>query len=612
MKIHLVVALVFGMSASATPFELADARAGSTDPRTLFAAERAAVGGAGWDGLAAISTAGSVTVAGAVGNFSTTIDLHTGYMRMVTDEGPVHDVSGFDGIAWDAHDGETTQDDLPGLQADAVTQAYLARNGWWRSGDSAAMAPLGVEHVGARTFDVVRVTPRGGSPIDAWIDRDTHLLARTVAHTDGGMTSTEYGDYRNSGTILTAYHQTLTDATGARTDYRAKSVKVSRYLPREALARPAQRVYGTLGAATSTIPFRLLGGTFGQIAIRASLDGRDATLLFDSGGQNFLTAGAARRLNVVTGGGANLSGGGAGTEAATFGQVSSVVLGSARLATQQFIVAALPYVIVHPSHDLTIDGLVGGEILNAFRTTVDYERHTITFASFNSPAPHDGVSVPFLSDGQHVYVRAVVDGVSGLFGIDTGDGGGVTIFAPFATAHGIRAGTPYVSAGGVGGTVSGSTYRGRTLVIGGVALARPVVDISGSQGGAFGSRSIAGNIGERVLDRFSLTFDYRARELTFTPNDRIHAPFMASTTGIHLTQQDSTAFIVLSVVSHSPGDIAGLRPGDRIVAWNGRSVPQYHLGAYDSGIAEPTTPFTVTLMRAGKVSSVTITPRQIL
>jgi len=612
MKIRLTVELVLGLSASTVPFKLTGAQVRSTGPRMLFAAERAVVGGAAWDGLAAIRTLGSVTVAGAVGSFSTTIDLRTGFMRMITDEGPTHEVSGFDGIAWDAQGGETTQADLPGLQADAVTQAYVARNGWWRSDDSAAMASLGVEHDGTRTFDIVRVTPRGGSRIDAWIDRDTHLLARTVAHTDGGVVSTEYGDYRKAGAILIAYHQTRTDETGARTDYRVKSVRISRYLPRGALARPAQQVYGTLGAGASTIPFRLLGGTFGQIAIHASLDGRDATLLFDSGGQNFLTNSAARRLKVVTGGGANLSGGGAGNESARFGQVSRVVIGSARLAAQQFIVAALPYVIVHPSHDLTIDGLVGGEILNAFRTTVDYKRHTITFASFRAPPRHDGVTVPFLSDGQHVYVRAVIDGVSGLFGIDTGDGGGVTIFAPFATAHGIRGGTPYVSAGGVGGTVSGSMYRGRTLVIGGVTLARPVVDISGPQGGAFGSRSIAGNIGERVLDRFTLTFDYRARELTFTPNDRIHEPFVASTTGVHFTQQDSSAFTVLSVVSHSPGDVAGLRPGDRIVAWNGRSVGKYHLGAYDSGIVDPITPFTVTVLRVGNISNVTITPRQVL
>jgi aspartyl protease len=611
MKIRSTVAFILGACASVASFDLASARAVSASPRSVFAAERAAVGGSGWNGLAAMSTVGTITVAGAAGAFSSTIDLRTGFMRTVTDEGPLHDVAGFDGIAWDAQGGETTQADLPGLQADAVTQAYQARNGWWRTDDSAAMLSLGAQHVGNRTFDVVRVTPRGGSPIDAWIDRNAHLLARTVAHTDGGSVSTEYSDYRKLGAIFVSYHKVQTDATGARTDYRVKTAAVSRNLPRGALARVAPKVYGTLGSGPSTIPFRLLGGTFGQMAIKATLDGRDATLLFDTGGQNFLTSDAARRLNVVTGGGANLSGGGSGSETAAFAQVRSVAIGSARLRTQQFIVAALPYVIVHPSHDLVIDGLVGGQVLNAFRTTIDSRRHTLTLASFGSPAPHDGVTVPFLSDGQHVYVRASIDGASGFFGIDTGDGGGVTIFAPFASVHGIRPGIPYVSTGGVGGTVSGSTYRGHALEIGGVTLANPVVDISGSQGGAFGSRSIAGNIGERVLDRFTLTFDYRARVLTFTPNDRLHSPFRASTTGIHFTQRDSTAFIVLSIVSHSPGDIAGLRPGDQIVAWNGRSIPQYHLGAYDSGIAEPSAPFTVTLVRAGKASSVTITPRQI-
>jgi hypothetical protein len=44
--------------------------------------------------------------------------------------------------------------------------------------------------------------------------------------------STEYSDYRKAGAILIAYHQTRTDETGACTDYRVKSVRLSQYLPR--------------------------------------------------------------------------------------------------------------------------------------------------------------------------------------------------------------------------------------------------------------------------------------------------------------------------------------------------------------------------------------------
>jgi predicted metalloprotease with PDZ domain len=138
-----------------------------------------------------------------------------------------------------------------------------------------------------------------------------------------------------------------------------------------------------------------------------------------------------------------------------------------------------------------------------------------------------------------------------------------------------------VAAGGVGGTVPYKLYRGHELQLAGAVIHAPVVEISDTGSGAFASRSIAGNIGAEILDRFRLVFDYRARTITFTPNARLNEPLQSDRTGLSLTQNSQDAFTVLATVPGSPADEAGLKAGDAIIAIDGRSVEGARLGFGD-------------------------------
>ncbi|MBV8689423.1 MAG: hypothetical protein JOZ59_04880, partial [Candidatus Eremiobacteraeota bacterium] len=130
-------------------------------PRAAFAMERAAVGGAAWNAVGGIRTSGKIISGGVPNPFRQTIDHRTGFSRVTADIGPVHDVSGFDGTSWDAHNGIVWQTDLPGIVADAVTSAYMARDGWWNASDPATMAPLHAQTIAGHLADVVSVVPRG-------------------------------------------------------------------------------------------------------------------------------------------------------------------------------------------------------------------------------------------------------------------------------------------------------------------------------------------------------------------------------------------------------------------------------------------------------------------
>jgi hypothetical protein len=238
------------------------------------------------------------------------------------------------------------------------------------------------------------------------------------------------------------------------------------------------------------------------------------------------------------------------------------------------------------------------------------------FAPFAAPATAGRAAVlPVLSDGQHAYVRAAIDGVSGIFLLDTGDSGDVTVFRRFADAHGLfrGKGLPYLAVGGIGGHLPLQRYRAASFTLGGATVPSPPVTVSDASAGSFASRSVAGNIGLRVISRYDITFDLRAKRVLLVPNARFSAPFLVDRSGLSLNQPSPAVFSVLSVVPGSPAATAGLQPGATIVALNGTRIGAAHLGLDD---AQPfttgTKPYTLTVRESGGDRVVTIRPRDLL
>ncbi len=588
----------------------------SPDPVALFAREKLAVGGGAWASIEGLQSSGTLILGGAPSTFSQVVDHRTGFSKAITQIGSVTDVSGYDGVNWDFEGGPVTEQTLPGLQADNATQAYVSRDGWWHPDtDPATMTPLDSEN----GQDGVRVTPAGGSPIDVWFDRATGLIDRTVALTDYGRVETWIDDYRTVGDVVVAFHSVSRDPAGAVTTVFTELLTPLHAVSHVALARPKPISSGRIASGTVGIaPFKLSAKP-GEIWVNVGFGKGGLRLMFDSGAGNYIIPAGAKRLAMTSGGGLPLEGFGTGSVNAGFATVGTITLGTAQLVKQHVVVAPLPYVFVHQGIVGGIDGLVGSEFLQSFRTTFDFDKQTITFEPFGVPAgptPPGAVVLPILSDGAHALVRAAVNGVSGIFLLDTGDGGDITVFRPFADAHGLFSGPglPYLSAGGVGGHLGEQRYRADSFTLGGGTMHQPPVSVPEATAGASASRSVAGNIGLRVLSRYRLTFDFRRGTVTFVPRAGIDAPFTPDRTGMSLTQDDPSAFIVLSVVPGSPSAQAGVRGGDHIVAVDGRSVPGAGLGLLDlRKYALGTKPFALTIKSAdGTQHVVTIHPRALV
>lgn len=621
------IRLAASAACGAFAFFALGATVGADDGRSVLRAADAAIGGGAFRQAAALETDGTLIEGGATGRFTQTLDVRNGHDRVHVVVGPLDVYQGFDGVQWSANNGIVTVSDLPASQAEAVTEAYLSRDAWGAPDDRAATTLVGRRTADGATYDVVRVVPAGGVGLDLWFDATTHLLGRAIVETDSGPETNLFSDYRPVGGAMLNFRELTTEADGSSTDVRVEHAKLVDALPPGALARPAPVARGTLppGVARTTVPFRFNQGTSGNVVVPVSIAGKPPiSVVFDSGGVNVVTPDAARRLGLAGSGGVDVAGVGTGTERATVANAGTLQIGQARLSDQQFLVLPLPYAFVHAMHDVTTDGIVGFELLASFRTTIDYAARTVTFASFDSPPPAPlpgAVTLPFRSDGHTPYVQATIDGASGLFEVDTGNSGGLIVFDPFAKAHGLFATAPrvaYVSPGGIGGPVPAALVRGNEFTLAGLTIRRPMVQLANQQAGGFSSRTIAGNIGADILQRYTVTFDYRARTVTFAPNGQSMPEFPTDRTGLSLNQHDPAAVDVIGVAPNSPAAAAGVGVGDEILAVNGKPVAQYtdaELSSAIHGLAGRT--LRLTLRKAGTPPNgptveVRLTPRDLL
>jgi predicted aspartyl protease len=490
-------------------------RADSAEVAATVVAERAATGGRAWEGTAAVVIEGTLTEGGAPGAFRKVVDLRTGHSRTRQAMGSATQMSGFDGMPWVAANGIVNEIDLPALVEDARSRAFVDRAGW-RDPSLAAESATRIEHGDARAVTIA-FRPEGGSEVRVTFDAGTRLVSRIVAETDFGPVVTTWGDWRSVGPVTYAFRQEQTDATGARILVQVDRVTLLERAEAGALARPEAAPRGRLAAgASSTVPFTFVGGRQSHILVAARVSGVDANLIFDTGAANYVSPEAARRFGLAVSGGVNIGGAGESSATGGFATAARIVVGSAELSDQAVIVGPLPFPSSGPR---PVDGFTGFELLYAFRTTIDYPARTLTFAPLTGPPPAEGTRLPFFSDGHSIYVEAAVDGRRGLFRLDTGDGGTVTLFPAFAARHGLYpgAGPAAVSAGGVGGQVSSRAVTLSRFSLAGVPFDALPAHLSLNRAGAFSSRSLAGNLGGGVLRCFRITIDYPARVLTLEP-----------------------------------------------------------------------------------------------
>ena len=305
----------------------------------------------------------------------------------------------------------------------------------------------------------------------------------------------------------------------------------------------------------------------------ATLNGQLQTdIELDSGATSLMSSNVARRLGLRLEGSASLSGFGSNTVPARFAKVDRIAIGGLTLHGVYFAVLDPP---LAGSEEFVI---LGDQLLKHLVVTVDYAGRRITFTEEHR-FRYAGTSklIPMHRLNNWVLIPAEVDGISGMFSIDTGDAWSMEMFSPFVQEHELvrRLGAKFQ--GYAGSTASGPDHayyaRVHTLKLGELEVHDPIAFLLTDAGGFGASGSSAGNIGTHILRQFTVTFDEPHAALYLEKGPSYGQPDIFNRAGLVL-DADPQSLKVMTVLPKSPAAAVGIVEGDRLLAIDGKATTQ--------------------------------------
>jgi hypothetical protein len=167
-----------------------------------------------------------------------------------------------------------------------------------------------------------------------------------------------------------------------------------------------------------------------------------------------------------------------------------------------------------------IDGVLGDEFFRLFVVEIDYAAKSINL--YDPKSYHyqgKGERIPFEVRQKHIYMRAPItasgrSSINGLFMIDTGSAGALVLTSPFVEQHELlpppSQTTPF-SICGIGGDSQTQIGTLAETRLGKLKIENPVTMFSQATNGVLSSPDFSGHIGNAILRRFKVVFDYSRR-----------------------------------------------------------------------------------------------------
>ncbi len=261
-------------------------------------------------------------------------------------------------------------------------------------------------------------------------------------------------------------------------------------------------------------------------------------------------------------------------------------------------------------------GIVGIDLFARYPVRIDYPDHVLTIyrteqAALAARATADSIVPLRLLNGAPA-VTCAVDGKdqSPCF-VDVYSDDDVALWHPGAkdvmNRHAMR-----MREAEFDHEVSGTVVRVQALLIGGMSVSGALMEVmDAAEAGYVPKPSVRSLLGSGIFSRFAVTIDEPASSLVIAsalPALTSASPFDAS--GVWLVWRNGDA-VVRSVVPGSPGDKAGFRSGDVIVAVNGSAL--LDLDAARQAFMGPTgTVVRVTLQRGATRKDVPLVLRALL
>jgi hypothetical protein len=393
----------------------------------------------------------------------------------------------------------------------ALTAEFVDSNAFVKAPDRVRFTGFGAI-AGRRTWNV-EVNAVGGEPETLWIDAQNGLPLRTEYLDGDGPTYVDLSDWRDVGGMKLAFHSVTTDGDHAfDTIEQVAWVKLGQPID-PAIFAPLEGKR-LIADGAQTVPLLDDGS---RISCRVTIAGQSYSFLIDSGSGNVLLDSRVAKAAGLGEEGALEVRGAVRTGGMHVAQLARLSIGTASL--DDLIVSTID--LGAAAGRTRIDGILGYPFFASSLVQLDFAHHVMRFGPPGSFVPA-GDRIPLDTDREIPEAVFRIDGkVDAPFIVDTGNGGGLLIYAPFLTGHpGLApaAGSGPGSYIGVGGTATTYSTRLDTFALGSTTLDNQSADVIVAKNGAFADRVDAGNVGLGLLRKFVVTFDFANHALYLAPN----------------------------------------------------------------------------------------------
>ncbi len=499
---------------------------------------------------------------------------------------------------------------------DAQVSTWFELERWAESDQGGGdVAIEGSERDSLSVYKVLRVASpfTGVKPRKLWFDERTGLLMRVVAPRDAQSVITELSDWRaafgrmRAFTSLTRVAEMPMNRLTAVTDSIAVNPSVEGLPFRPPSDGPTNGLKWLKQVGVAQLPLEYRSR---HLWLKVSLDGGPSEdFLFDTGASvTVLDSGFAARHGIATSGRMQAAGAGA-SGSATFASIGAIAIRGDDGEGVELTNLKVAVMNVAPSFSAyfwrDLAGVIGYDVISRFVCTIDYDAGTLTL--HDSKSYHYAgreAPLPMVMNGTVPGLRGRLDGrYEGVFRLDVGSSSTVDLHTPFVREHRLvgklRHALP-VSGAGFGGKFESTMGRLKRMDIGPYGWNDPIVLLSSATEGAFASEEFAGNIGNRLLERFRLTLDYERRQVFLEPSERYRERDVLTRTGMMLGWYGDHVN-ALSVLPGSPAAKAGLREGERVTAVDGKPILEWDVRALERHLEDGPDgrSFTLTVERDG-------------
>lgn len=325
-------------------------------------------------------------------------------------------------------------------------------------------------------------------------------------------------------------------------------------------------------ASLTTLPFRLSGSHI-FIDVRIN-DSELMHFIFDTGAAStVINQRQAKKLKLSSDGFTPIRSR-KGPSLAYYSRNSALRMGE--LLVEKVRVVHLPLDHLQKALGKNVDGIIGQDLLKHYVVQINYDTQTIALydpQTFTPPAGYHAYPFEIISGRPYIEGALTLDDghtLTGRFQVDNGSGASITLYSPTVEKHQVaekigRTRTVYTM-GFTGIIDRNDAGLLKNFDLGWCQLTNVPIRLNRSAYFKKAFHDGIGHIGNALLKRFNIVFDYQNQVSYWKPNYSFVEEFAAAYSGLVLkTDQREERVIIRHVFTDSPAERAGFTKNDEIV-----------------------------------------------